>query len=156
MWSKAFIMERERYDGADVAHVLRACAATLDWPRLIRRFGPHWHVLLSHLVLFAFVYPSERHLVPDWVVRELSGRFVQEMGLPPSPARVCRGTLLSRAQYLVDIERWGYRDARLEAPATMTPEQVDTWTAAIEDGARPWAAGRPPGEEASGADRGPR
>src|SRR5262249_23224050 len=26
IWSKSFVMERERYDGADVAHVLRACA----------------------------------------------------------------------------------------------------------------------------------
>lgn len=27
IWAKAFVMERERYDGADVAHLIRACAA---------------------------------------------------------------------------------------------------------------------------------
>src|SRR5262249_50329766 len=51
IWSKAFIMERERYDGADVAHLLLACGARLDWQRLLARFGRHWRVLLSHLVL---------------------------------------------------------------------------------------------------------
>ena len=31
IWSKAFIMERERYDGADVAHLILACGRELDW-----------------------------------------------------------------------------------------------------------------------------
>jgi hypothetical protein len=31
IWSKAFVMERERFDGADIAHLLRARAAALDW-----------------------------------------------------------------------------------------------------------------------------
>ena len=47
IWSKAFIMERERYDGNDVAHLLHARAAELDWSRVLRRFGPHWRVLLE-------------------------------------------------------------------------------------------------------------
>jgi hypothetical protein len=54
IWSKTFVMERERYDGADVAHVIRARGDRLDWPRLLRRFETHWHVLLSHLILFRF------------------------------------------------------------------------------------------------------
>lgn len=47
IWSKAFIMERERYDGADVMHLIRATYHTLDWNHLIARFGEHWEVLLS-------------------------------------------------------------------------------------------------------------
>ena len=27
IWMKAYIMERERFDGADIAHILRCCAA---------------------------------------------------------------------------------------------------------------------------------
>ena len=72
IWSKGYIMERERFDGADVAHLLRACGRTLDWPRLLARFDRHWPVLLVHLVLFAFVYPSERDAVPAWVMDEPS------------------------------------------------------------------------------------
>ena len=46
-------MERERYDGADVAHLFRHCSGLLNWERLVRRFGPHWRVLLSHLCSLA-------------------------------------------------------------------------------------------------------
>ena len=131
IWSKAFIMERERFDGADINHVLRACAAGLDWARVLRRFGPQWRVLLSHLVMFGFVYPALRDQIPDWVLDELLGRMWQEAHGAPLPARICRGTLISRAQYLIDVERWGYEDARLVPTGSMTWREVARWTAAI-------------------------
>jgi hypothetical protein len=133
IWSKSFIMERERFDGADVAHVLRARGADLDWPRLLRRFGDKWRVLLGHLVLFGFVYPGERDSVPAWVMRDLLSRLEQETGAPPPPGRVCRGTFLSREQYLADIECWGYRDARRGPGGTMTGAEIARWTAAIAE-----------------------
>jgi hypothetical protein len=132
IWSKAFVMERERYDGADVAHVLRACADTLDWPRLLQRFGDHWRVLLHHLVMFGFVYPSERARVPAAVIRELMGRLDTELTRSASE-RVCQGTLISRAQYLVDVEHWGYSDPRLAPRGNLTSEERARWTAAIAD-----------------------
>jgi hypothetical protein len=139
IWSKAFVMERERYDGADVAHILRACADTLDWPRLVRRFGDHWRVLLQHLVAFGFVYPCERHRVPAAVMRDLVGRLDREL-TRPAPERVCHGTLISRAQYLVDVEHWGYADPRLAPAGNMTSEERERWTAGIADD----GPGRPP------------
>ena len=60
VWSKAFVMERERYDGADVAHIILAYGDRMDWRRLIDRFGRYWRVLLAHLVLYGFIYPSAR------------------------------------------------------------------------------------------------
>ena len=128
IWSKSFVMERERYDGADVTHILRQSGATIDWVRLIRRFGVQSAVLLSHLVLFQFAYPAHRGNVPDWVMDELWERArTQE----PVPARLCRGTLLSREQYLVDVDEWGYLDAREMPLGRMTPQQIQEWTAAI-------------------------
>ncbi|MBI5471630.1 MAG: hypothetical protein HY961_04735, partial [Ignavibacteriae bacterium] len=59
IYSKAYVMERERYDGADVNHIIRATGEKMDWRRLLMRFGSDWKVLLNHLVLFDFVYPSE-------------------------------------------------------------------------------------------------
>jgi hypothetical protein len=41
IWSKAFIMERERFDGADVMHLIHENANRLDWNRLLERFGQH-------------------------------------------------------------------------------------------------------------------
>lgn len=121
LWSKGLIMDRERYDGADVAHLLRGCAATLDWPRLVRRYGPHWRVLLSHLVLFGFIYPGEQGGVPAWVMDALLERLQDELRSPPPRGGVLQGTLLSGTQYEVDVERWGYEDA-LRALEARPPE----------------------------------
>jgi hypothetical protein len=131
--SKSFVGERERYDGADVAHILRACSAQIAWPRLLQRFGEHWRVLLSHLVLFGFIYPAERTHVPEWVMQDLLHRLQQELREAPAYERLCQGTLLSRTQYLADILHWGYQDARLLPKGTMTKEEIDHWTAAIDE-----------------------
>jgi hypothetical protein len=133
IWSKAFIMERERYDGADVAHLLQACAESLDWPRLLARMGGNWRVLLSHLVLFGFIYPAERARIPAWVMNRLLERLAEEVHAAPPPDDVCRGTLVSREQYLHDVHREGYVDARLEPVGSMSAEEVAIWTDAIEE-----------------------
>jgi hypothetical protein len=130
IWSKAFLMERERFDGADVLHLIRARQKDLNWPRLLSRFGEHWRVLLAHLVLFPYVYPNDP--APTAVINQLFDRARNE---PKSEGglRLCRGTLLSRAQYLIDIEDWNYVDARQVPLGTMTPEEIATWTKAIDD-----------------------
>jgi hypothetical protein len=48
------------------------------------------------------------------------------------PERLCRGTLLTRQQYLVDVQEWGYRDARLENRVQMDEKDIVDWTDAIE------------------------
>jgi hypothetical protein len=131
IWSKGYVLERERYDGADVNHLLRARGQDLDWRRLLWRYGRHWRVLLAHLVVFGFVYPSERDAVPAWVLEELTSRLQRESTTPPPEGRVCQGTLISREQYLTDLEEWGYQDARLLPPGTMSPGDVQIWTDAI-------------------------
>jgi hypothetical protein len=135
IWSKAFVMERERYDGADIAHILRARGSALDWKRLLARFGANWRVLLSHLVLFGFVYPCESDRVPRWVLRELAGRLEDETAAVSSTGKICQGTLLSRAQYRVDVEQWGYEDPRVAPAGNMTSHETRIWTAATDEAA---------------------
>ena len=137
IWSKSFIMERERFDGADVAHVFHARAADLDWGRLLRRFDGSsgdggWRVLLAHLTLFGYIYPGDAHLIPNRVMDTLTDRLCQETRERSPETRLCRGTILSRSQYLIDIHRWGYEDARLQPAGNMTAQEVEAWTAAIE------------------------
>jgi hypothetical protein len=131
IWSKAYIMERERFDGADIAHLIRKSGRDFDWHRLLRRFGADWRVLLAHLVMFGFIYPGERDVVPSWILRELSDRLRREGEAPLPEEKICQGTLLSREQYLVDIGLWGYEDARLAPRGMMTAEEIAHWTAAI-------------------------
>ena len=131
VWSKAFIMERERFDGADIAHLLRARGRSMRWRWLVRRFGPHWPVLLSHLILLRFVYPGEA-AAPEWVTALLVRRLQRERRPSATAAPICMGTLLSRAQYLIDVQHWGYRDGRRPPSGRMREEDVRRWTAAIE------------------------
>jgi hypothetical protein len=129
IWQKAFILERDRADAADIAHLFRACAERIDWARLLRRFGLYWRVLLAHLVLFGFVYPGERELIPEPVMVELVKRVSREKNDPER--LLCQGTLLSLFGYLVDVENWNYRDGRVQPDGNMTREEVDRWTAAF-------------------------
>jgi hypothetical protein len=132
IWQKAFILERDRCDQADIAHIIRKRGGTLDWQRLLDRFGPHWRVLLSHLVLFGFAYPSRREAVPPWVLTDLLGRLDHERHAPSPDERLCYGPLLSNTQYRVDTEQWGDGDARLAPIGSMTPEAIARWTDAFD------------------------
>jgi hypothetical protein len=134
IWSKSFVMERERFDGADVLHILRHSAQSVDWTRLLRRFDQHAGVLLAHLVLFLYVYPDAHAVIPEWVLTDL---WATRLVAQPNGDRVCRGTALSRTQYLVDIHGWGYTDVRIEPHGGMTEDEVAAWTAPVELAAVP-------------------
>ena len=132
LWSKAFVMERERYDGNDVLHILRAMSEELDWDRLVDRFGARWRVLLSYLVLFGFVYPGERARVPQRVMERLLRLLAGELANNAPVRKLCNGSVLSRQQYLIDIGEWGYLDGRLEPRGNMSADEIAHWTAAID------------------------
>jgi hypothetical protein len=129
IWSKSFVLARERFDGADIAHLIAARGRELDWDRLLRRFEGHEAVLLGHLFFFGYVFPAERSNVPQWVTDDL----IAKARAAPAPAeKLCRGTMLSWDQYLVDVRDRGYADARLKPHGTLTPEEVERWTNAVK------------------------
>jgi hypothetical protein len=112
IWSKSFVNERERYDGADVNHLILKAGRTMDWDRVLRRFDRYWEVLFSHLMMFRFAYPSERDIVPDWLMAELLSRTLETVKEGNWEDNYCRGNLISRVNYHVDIHHWGFRDGR--------------------------------------------
>jgi hypothetical protein len=134
IWSKSFIMERERFDGADVAHVLRCCAPDLDWERLLGRFDVNggWRVLFAHLILFGYIYPGDAGRIPAGILDRLMDRLRRDMLNPDADPLLCRGPILSRSQYLIDLYRWGYQDARLRPVGNMSVEDIEHWTLAAE------------------------
>jgi hypothetical protein len=131
IWQKSFIMERHRYDGADVAHLLRAAGGKLDWQRLLLRFGDHWRVLFSHLALFGFIYPDHEQLIPECLRRELATRYLKQTA-NSSHTRRCDGTLLSSIQYREDLKSEGFEDGRL-THGSMTVQQLVRWDASLDE-----------------------
>lgn len=108
LWTKAYVQQKGRFDGPDVLHIIRKQGRNLDWQRVLNRMDEDWPVLLAHLVTFRWVYPSERDAVPDGLISDLFARARQESELPVPQQRVCRGPVLSRTDYTVDITEWGY------------------------------------------------
>lgn len=133
IWMKAFIMERERFDGPDVMHLIRDCAHSIDWKHLLRLFGPHWRILYAHLILFDYIYPFLKDNIPDWVLTILERRLRRERESAAADEQLCRGPLLSRAQYLDDTEKKGYIDARLRPHGRMSMDEIADWTAKIDE-----------------------
>ncbi|HEU4995942.1 MAG TPA: nucleotidyltransferase [Gemmatimonadaceae bacterium] len=143
LWQKAFVMERERFDGADLMHLMRHCAEMIDWQRLLRRFDRYWPLFLTYLTMFSFVYPSEVHRIPKSIFNELVGRLQTQLAsgdgadgngaVANGTERVCQGTLVSRGQYMIDIGQYGFLDARVRPRGNMSPEDTIFWTWAIEN-----------------------
>lgn len=115
IWSKVFIQNRERFDGADVNHVLLRYGKQLNWERLLHRLDPHWHLLLSQIINFQFVYPSDyAEIVPRWLFDELVRRAAEQYEIPPSIEKVCRGPLIDQTQYAIDVTDWHYKSMTIK------------------------------------------
>lgn len=116
--SKLFVTRRERFDGADIAHVIYATRGNLDWARLYQLAGPHWHILFWMLVLYQYAYPAHSDYVPRRVWDDLLGRFRGEIDNPDAKAEF-RGSLIDPLMFAIDVDEWGmpnlnerYRSAR--------------------------------------------
>jgi hypothetical protein len=111
VWSKIFIQDHHRYDGADVAHMILKCHRQIDWKRLLSRMELYWEVLLMAVLNFRFVYPSERDAIPRWLLDELLERLERQAAVDPPGKKVCRGRIFSPRDYAIDVERWGFSEA---------------------------------------------
>ncbi len=118
VWSKCFIQNRDRYDGADVAHLILRAHDQIDWRRLLDYMEVHWEVLLIHLLNFRWVYPTERNKVPDWLLDDLLDRVAKQRSLPTPQMKVCRGRMLSKFDYAIDVKEWGFADINGESQET--------------------------------------
>lgn len=121
--SKLFVTRRERFDGADIAHVIFALRGQLDWQRVLELAGEHWEMLLWTLVLFHYVYPAHPNYVPAALWEDLLGRF-RDAITHPDPKAAFRGSLVDEKMFAIDMNEWGlddilekHRAARLQANA---------------------------------------
>lgn len=104
--SKLFVTRRERFDGADIAHVVYGTKGNIDWKRVLSLAGEHWEVLLWTLMLYRYVYPAQTSYVPAWLWNDLLNRFALELENPNPKARF-RGSLIDENMFSIDLNEWG-------------------------------------------------
>lgn len=107
--SKIFVVRRERFDGADIAHIIYATGGRLDWGRILELAGSHWEMLLWALLLFRYVYPAQSQYVPLVVWTQLVNRLMFKL-LNPDPAARFRGSLVDENMFAIDVNEWGLDD----------------------------------------------
>jgi len=119
--SKLFVTRRERFDGADIAHVIYGTQGRLDWKRILCLAGQHWEMLLWTLMLFRYVYPAQTHYVPAELWNDLLNRFGEAV-IHPDPRAGFRGSLVDDKMFAIDVNEWElpnlmeeYRERRLRA-----------------------------------------
>ncbi|SMD09193.1 nucleotidyltransferase [Pedobacter nyackensis] len=110
IWCKVYVQNRERYDGADVNHLLLKQGPQVDWNRLMALLDKDWHLLLIQILLFQFVYPAEyHHIIPRWIFDTLIERAKEQYDIPAAVEKVCRGPIIDQTQYEIDIKEWNYK-----------------------------------------------
>ncbi len=119
--SKLFVTRRERFDGADIAHVIYGTRGKLDWQRILQLAGDNWEMVFWSLVLFRYVYPAQTHFVPMDVWCDLLNRFQNALN-HPDPNAPFRGSLIDDKMFAIDLNEWGlnnlmqdYRERRLQS-----------------------------------------
>lgn len=109
LWCKVYVQNRERYDGADVNHIILRYGHQLDWQRIWSRLEQHWHLLLAQVILFQFVYPTQRDMIPKWLFDQLIELAKTQYDMPLSIEKVCLGPIIDQTQYRTDITDWDYK-----------------------------------------------
>ncbi len=104
--SKLFVTFRERFDGADIVHVIHGTRGTLDWQRILGIVGENWEILLWAMLFFHYAYPAETHYIPKAVWDDLLNRLRAELA-SPDPKAHFRGSLLDERMFAIDVHEWG-------------------------------------------------
>ena len=125
--SKLFVAKRERFDGADIAHIIYGTYKAFDWNRELELVGENWEILLWSLVLFRYVYPAQTHYVPAEVWRELLEKFQKTIATRDSEARF-RGSLVDENMFAIDLNEWGLDDL-LEERRSQRLSQIENRSA---------------------------
>jgi hypothetical protein len=83
----------------------------IDWRKLLSHMELYWEVLLIALLNFRFIYPSERDVIPQWLMDELLERLKGQSNVKGPAKRVCRGRIFSPRDYAIDVDEWGFSEA---------------------------------------------
>lgn len=111
--SKLFVTRRERFDGADIAHIIYRTQGKIEWTRVTELAGDHWEMLLWALMLFRYVYPAHTEYVPAPLWQDLLSRYMHVVQ-HPDPQAPFRGSLVDDNIFSIDMKDWGLEDLESE------------------------------------------
>ena len=102
--SKALIQLRHRFDDPGIMRVILRQRAAIDRHRPLTNMEPYREILFAQAFNFRWIYPTERDVVPSWLMQELLERLRIQLALPPAQPRICCGPWLLQFDYQVDAQ----------------------------------------------------
>jgi len=92
IWSKLYVMQRDRCDWPDIMNLVHATGPTLDWNHLLNRVDSDLPLVKGLLSVFSWVSPGRARQLPSWVWPKLdlaapaeSESTTDPEGRPPRP-----------------------------------------------------------------------
>jgi hypothetical protein len=67
IWSKLYVLQRERSDWGDVFNLMDAQAHSIEWDRLVERMGEDDPLLAGALSVFGWLAPGRAQDIPDTI-----------------------------------------------------------------------------------------
>jgi hypothetical protein len=86
IWSKLYVLQRQRCDWGDVLNLLDSCAETIEWDRLVTRLEADAPLLTAVLSVFAWLAPERSSAIPQPVRDRLGLVLSLEMVAGPDAA----------------------------------------------------------------------
>ncbi len=78
LWSKVYVMQRERCDWPDALNLLFGVGPELNWRRVLDRIKEDAPLLSGLLTVFGWVCPDGARELPSWIWGELGARSPEE------------------------------------------------------------------------------
>lgn len=114
--SKMMVGNRDRFDGADILHILYASGPSADWDRLRDMAGEHIGLLVAYLHMYRWGYPERADNVPPDILDRFHAYAKQHADAPEQPFRA---RLMDLPSFQADVDDWGLPDPHAAALAAV-------------------------------------
>jgi hypothetical protein len=103
MWSKLYVLQRDRCDWPDIMNLMYAAGPTLDWRHLLGRVAEDKPLVKGVLSVFSWLSPERAALIPRYVWEALDLRIPRQERDPEG--RPSRKDLLDTRPWLLAERR---------------------------------------------------